>query len=352
MNEIRHLKNQWYVAGLSSEVTNKPVASRILDRPLVLFRKTSNGKVVILEDRCVHRQAPLSLGEVVKDNIQCGYHGIEYDESGACIRIPSQKQIPPGAGVPTYPCIEQQGFIHVWMGDPELCETKSPYDFPFASNPNWRVRYAQLYGRFDSRLLIDNLMDVTHLPFAHKSTIGASGVAENAVAKTERDGQRVRVTRFMEDIVPAPAHVAVTGYSENVDRWQVIEYTPPGYVWLQVGSSKTGKGGREADPENILLNRHTLHLAMPETNNTTLYFWVMANKIDALTTDQEEAIYDASILAFNEDIVIIEAQQARWNNEISKIDVGADSGALEVRRLMKRLIKKESDNPSMNKLQT
>ena len=78
----------------------------------------------------------------------------------------------------------------------------------------------------------------------------------------------------------------------------------------------------------------------------------MANKTDALTTEQEEAIYDASILAFNEDIVIIAAQQARWNNEISKIDVGADSGALEVRRLMKRLIKKESDNPSMNKLQT
>lgn len=348
MNEIRHLENRWYVAGLTSEVTNKPVASRILNQPLVLFRTTSNGRLVVLEDRCVHRQAPLSLGEVINDNIQCGYHGIEYDGGGTCIRIPSQKQIPPGAAVRAYPCIEQQGFIHVWMGDPALCETMPPYDFPFASNPKWRVRYARLHGRFDSRLLIDNLMDVTHLPFAHKSTIGASGVAENAIAKTERDGERIRVTRFMEDIVPAPAHVAVTGYCENVDRWQVIEYTPPGFVWLQVGSSKAGKGGREADPENILLNRHTLHLAMPETNDTTLYLWVMANRADGLTTDQEEAIYDASILAFNEDIVIIEGQQTRWNTKISKIDVGADSGALQVRRLMKGLIKEETDNSSIN----
>ena len=350
MNEIRHLRNQWYVAGLSSEVTNKPVASRILDQPLVLFRTNSNGELVILEDRCVHRQAPLSLGEVVNDNIQCGYHGIEYDKTGTCTRIPSQNQIPPGAAVRAYPCIEQQGFIYVWMGDPGLCETNSPYDFPFASNPNWRVRYAQLYGRFDSRLLIDNLMDVTHLPFAHKSTIGASGVAENAIAKTERHGERIRVTRFMKDIAPAPAHVAVTGYSENVDRWQVIEYSPPGFVWLQVGSSKTGKGGREADPENILLNRHTLHVAVPETNNTTLYFWVMANKADALTADQEEAIYDASIHAFNEDIAIIEGQQVRWNTKIPKIDVVADSGALQVRRLMERLIEEEADNRSIDNL--
>ena len=184
-------------------------------------------------------------------------------------------------------------------------------------------------------------MDVTHLPFAHKTTIGASGVAEQAVAKTERDGDRVRITRFMENIAPAPAHVAVTGYADNVDRWQVIEYAPPGFVWLQVGSSKAGTGGRDAAPENMLLDRHTLHLAMPETDNTTLYLWVMANKADGLTTEQEAAIYDASVLAFNEDIVIIEAQQDRWDGS-PKIDVGADAGALEVRRLVNRLITEEN----------
>ena len=133
MTDTLHLRNRWYVAGLSEEITDKPVASRLLDEPLVLFRAPSTGKVSALEDRCVHRQAPLSLGEIVGDNLQCGYHGLEYDCSGACVRVPSQKQIPPGATIRSYPCIEQQGFIHVWMGDPALSSTVDPYDFPFAS---------------------------------------------------------------------------------------------------------------------------------------------------------------------------------------------------------------------------
>jgi hypothetical protein len=94
----------------------------------------------------------------------------------------------------------------------------------------------------------------------------------------------------------------------------------------------------------MLLDRHTLHLAMPETDNTTLYLWAMANKADGLTSEQEDAIYDASVLAFNEDITIIEGQQDRWNENIAKIDVGADAGALEVRRLVDRLIAKETEN--------
>jgi hypothetical protein len=91
----------------------------------------------------------------------------------------------------------------------------------------------------------------------------------------------------------------------------------------------------------MLLDRHTLHLAMPETDNTTLYLWVMANKAGGLTSEQEDTIYDASVLAFNEDITIIEGQQDRWNENISKIDVGVDAGALEVRRLVDRLVAEE-----------
>ena len=77
MTKTLQLRNRWYVAGLSEEVTDKPVASRMLDEALVLFRTPSTGKTSILEDRCVHRQAPLSVGEIVGDNLQGGYHGLE-----------------------------------------------------------------------------------------------------------------------------------------------------------------------------------------------------------------------------------------------------------------------------------
>jgi len=341
MTAQSYLRNRWYVGALTSDIADRPFACRIQGEPIVLFRPSS-GSVVALEDRCVHRQAALSLGEVIGDRLQCGYHGFEYDVTGACVRIPTQSRIPPGAGVRSYPVREYRGFIHIWMGDPALCDACPPYDFPFASDPAWRVRYARFHGRFDHRLLIDNLMDITHLPYAHKTTIGAAGIAEDATAKTERDGEHVRITRYMENISPAPAHAAVTGYTDNVDRWQIIEFTPPGFVWLQVGSARAGRGGRDAVPEDILLDRHTLHVMMPETDRTTLYFWAMANRTEALTADQEDLIYEASMQAFNEDIVIIEGQQDRWNPAQGTVDVGADAGVLEVRRLMARLIADEN----------
>ena len=92
------LRNRWYVAGLSKEVSDRPLGRRLLDEPVVLYR-TSNGTPVALEDRCCHRQAALSLGDIEGDNLRCGYHGLLFDGSGACIEVPSQKAIPPGAQV-------------------------------------------------------------------------------------------------------------------------------------------------------------------------------------------------------------------------------------------------------------
>mgnify|MGYP006101174447 CR=1 FL=1 len=91
---------------------------------------------------------------------------------------------------------------------------------------------------------------------------------------------------------------------------------------------------------------------MPETDEKTFYFWAMANETDALTTAQEESIYDVSMQAFKEDIVIIEGQQDRWNPAPATIDVGADAGALEVRRLLERVIAGEADGIPGTKLLT
>ena len=78
----------------------------------------------------------------------------------------------------------------------------------------------------------------------------------------------------------------------------------------------------------VLITGRGLHVAMPETEGTTLYFWVMANKRDAFDQAQEDRIYEASVHAFNEDIVIIEGQQDRWNPAIPSIDVAAEQAAL------------------------
>lgn len=258
--------------------------------------------------------------------------------------VPSQNAIPPGARVRGYPVREGRGFVHVWIGDDADAGpgAREPYDYPWDDGADWRVLHAKFHARFDHRLLIDNLMDVTHLPFAHKSTIGTTAVADDAVSTTERDGERVRVTRWMENIDQAPAHLEVTGFSGKVDRWQIMEFCPPGIVWFQTGSAVAGAGGRAAEGGDLLLDRHSVHVLTPETETTSHYFWATAHKAGSLTADQEQTLYDRTVHAFNEDLVIIEGQYQRLDAAIPTIDLNADAGALEVRRLMARLIAEQA----------
>jgi vanillate O-demethylase monooxygenase subunit len=333
----KFLKNRWYAATRSDEIGNKPFARTLLNEPVVFYRDTSNN-VVALEDRCVHRQAPLSLGVVKGDCLECIYHGFLYEASGKCVCVPSQDAIPPGAAVRAYPIIEKQGFVFIWMGDPAKADTSLAYDFAFGEQPGWRQIYAQFHAKFDYRLLVDNLMDVTHIAFAHKTTIGAAGVANQGGMKTERDGEHIRISRWMFDIEPAPTHVQATGYEGNVDRWQIIEYTPPAFVWLKVGVAVAGSGAEDGNMEGVLLDRHSLHLMTPETDDTTHYFWTSTHDGARVNEQQEELIREQSIKAFNEDLVILEGQQKRRDDTIPTVDVTADTGMIQTRMLMERLL--------------
>ena len=81
------LENYWYCAALPHEVDARPLRRVICNEPVVFYRDTK-GKLVALEDRCSHRQAPLSTGEIRGDNIQCNYHGFVFDRDGKCVHIP------------------------------------------------------------------------------------------------------------------------------------------------------------------------------------------------------------------------------------------------------------------------
>ena len=107
------LRNAWYVAALDDEVSDKPLARTLLNDAVVLFRD-AQGRAAALEDRCRHRGAPLSLGEVTARGLQCGYHGMAFDGQGVCTHIPGQERIPPQARVRAYPVAEHlAGRIHL-----------------------------------------------------------------------------------------------------------------------------------------------------------------------------------------------------------------------------------------------
>ena len=106
------VKNAWYVAGWSSEFGDALQRVTIIEQHLVMFRTSAN-VVVALEDRCPHRLLPLSKGKRIGDDIQCGYHGMTFDCSGACVRIPGQDNVPSTAFVDAFPVVEKNNIVFV-----------------------------------------------------------------------------------------------------------------------------------------------------------------------------------------------------------------------------------------------
>ena len=117
----------WWASALSEAVNGERPLPVVYDgEELVLFRNTK-GQALALEDRCPHRRVPLALGCVVGDAVQCGYHGWIFDgTTGACTEIPNlhaDERVPPRYAARAYPVAEQNGFVHVWLGDGEPCDS-------------------------------------------------------------------------------------------------------------------------------------------------------------------------------------------------------------------------------------
>ena len=153
--------NAWYVAAWDHEVVRTPLARRIANRPLALYR-TEDGRPVALSDACWHRLAPLSLGKVLAgDQIQCPYHGIVYDSAGRCVSMPAQETINPSATVPSFPVVERYRYVWVWLGDATLADPDLIPDMHQMDSPEWAGDGLTIPVNCNYQLVLDNLMDLT-----------------------------------------------------------------------------------------------------------------------------------------------------------------------------------------------
>ena len=212
------LRNQWYTAATSAEIGDKPLARTICNEPLVIFR-SGNGNVAVLTDRCPHRKAPLSSGEVVGNDIQCGYHGIRFAPDGACTRVPGNAQIGRNFRARSFPAHEVHGLIFVWLGEAALADPAHIPDFSENVKPGWTGVHGMLYVKGNYQLLIDNILDLTHVVFVHKTTHAGGGVAETPL-DVEIDGDVVRAQRLMRNVDTAPIYTAARNLHGKIDRWQ------------------------------------------------------------------------------------------------------------------------------------
>ncbi|MBT5458668.1 MAG: aromatic ring-hydroxylating dioxygenase subunit alpha [Rhodospirillaceae bacterium] len=338
------LKNSWYVAAFDTEIGHEPLARTLLNEPVVLFR-TEDGTPVALEDRCCHRALPLSMGKVIGNDIQCGYHGLTFDASGTCVSVPGQNNIPPGAAVRAYPVVERLNWIWIWMGDPALADESLIPDWWWADHPDWACIKGRdgepLYVKCNYELITDNLMDVSHLSYVHTSSIGTGAVAE-CPPKTERSERRVTASRWVPDKPAAPFYQKAANFKGNVDRWLITVTDLPCFTMNDAGSVDLGtdasEGHRDAGVEMRVLNAPT-----PETETTTHYFYQHARGFEVTNPEWDEIYRTQFTEVFLEDKVILEAQQASLNRDPDgfQIDINDDAPCIAVRRALRDLIEAE-----------
>lgn len=335
------LRNAWYVAAWNREVGRLPLARTVLNEPIVFYRK-EDGSAVALEDRCRHRHLPLSLGNLIGDDLQCGYHGLVFDATGACVEVPGQSSVPPDGRVRSYPLVEKWNWVWVWMGDPERADESLIPDWWWADHPEWACTMPDMLSiACNYQLITDNVLDTTHLAYVHASSIGNAAINEFP-AKTEREEGLVRMTRWIIDCPPPSMYKAAGGFTGNVDRWQIAEHIPPCFSVNDAGCAEVGSGAPEGDRSQGIEIK-ALSAPTPETERTTHYFFDFVRSFSLDDPATERVFSEDFVDVFREDVAVIEAQQRmlEMNPDAPLIDINVDAAPLAARRMLDEMIASE-----------
>ena len=334
------LKNCWYVAAWSNEIERQPLGRLLLNEPVVFFRK-QDGAVAALEDRCSHRSFPLHKGRLVGDTLECGYHGMTFDCSGHCVKVPGQAQIPSGADIHVYPIVEQWGMVWIWMGDPAMADPASITDCHWLDDPDWGAKGERLHVDCNYQLLTDNLLDMSHLTFVHPNTIGTAANVDKVQIKNEITENAVTITRWLIDIEPPPTYARV-GFKGNIDRWQILKFDPPAFVSLYAGATDTGTGAPEGNRKGGVGIRN-VNAITPETGKTTHYFWAIAQDRAPHDENATATVFHEIQKTMQEDVAVFHAQQRSLDLKPNAptINIKSDAGPLAARRIVDRLLQLE-----------
>jgi phenylpropionate dioxygenase-like ring-hydroxylating dioxygenase large terminal subunit len=310
------IRNSLYVIAHSDELApGERLARVVMDKPIVLFRMRDE-RIGALADRCPHRLLPLSMGKVVDDGLQCGYHGARFNNEGACVWSPGPAEV----SVRAFPVCERYGFIWIWPGDstdiapmetiPEFLEYGiPPYDAANGSILDFAADY---------RLLVDNLLDAAHASYVHESTLGAPLWQLGGEAAVQED------TTFEADVredgiwYHYAAKRTVTGpaFAQAYARHKSLDEPPPlldidlDVQWAApsvfIFSSQTRAPGETVEEGIGLINIHAL---TPAAGRSTHYFFRNAYRYHKTDPSFRDFWHEVASRAFHEDKLIIEAQQ-------------------------------------------
>ena len=337
-------RNQWYVAAYSHEVGREELLGRtILGEPLVFYRTEEDGTPVALADRCVHRRFPLheKPSRLDGDKIVCGYHGFTYDTTGTCVYVPGQKRVPRTARVASYPVVELDSLIWVWIGDPALADPQGIPRARHLDSPGWVTVRGMEPIDADYGLLVDNLLDLSHETYLHGGYIGTPEVAETPITTEVDEGAGiVRVSRHMDDAECPPFYSRSTGLEGRIARWQDIEYTPPCLYKLHSRIAPVGSVPNPDGTDPDAFHVEVVYAITPETENSTHDFWAVAR--DFALDDAEVSAFLAEnnrtvVLQDVEALDVLEKVIATEPEGYQELSINIDTGGLAARRMLARM---------------
>nr|WP_281367449.1 aromatic ring-hydroxylating dioxygenase subunit alpha [Sphingomonas chungangi] len=329
----------WWVAGFSEEISGTPIRRMLLDHAVVLYRGAS-GRVVALEDRCVHRWAPLSMGRPAGDDIVCPYHGFRFGPDGQCVHVPTQRDIPGKAKVRAFEVRESAPFVWIWMGRGEPAEAL-PATIDWAEDPRWLTMGAALPVDCNYMLIQENVLDLTHFGYLHATTFQQPGwTAPPSEVRT--DAGRVGYRQHFTGIRLAPFQAGPTGIGPDKD----VERTDWGWFMspaihvagIDIVDPSPGAGRRAAFSSRIV------HATTPISPTRSHYWWFFAQDYaldDAQVARDVRAIVDAT---FEEDKRLLEVIQETISTDVRRdqaveVSVKADQPGLKARLMLHKMLR-------------
>lgn len=334
--------NQWWMAAYGKEVGREILGRTILGERVILYR-TEAGEPVALAGICPHRAFPLQDGALVGDAVQCRYHGFKYDKVGACVLMPSQDKVPAGIGIRKYPVVERGPAVWIWTGDPELASTDLLPDLASIGfdNPEWRVETrapTELEARYT--LLIDNLIDLSHITFIHHDTIPGGDAVVNLPCKIEETESSINVKRIGRSM---PSNPLVKFYFPEhegpLDQCFDAEYFGPCLT-------RTGGAFYKPGTDIEVGTMNFLHLITPITPTSVRYHIMFARNFSLNRPEFGPYTLNAGSRIQPQDIAVLEKIEVILQSSpgpLKEISCRADLGALRVRNRLETQIKGDAE---------
>ena len=345
------VRNTWYVAGLSREFPIGELQGHtIVDKPFVLWR-TRAGKVVGFDGRCVHKRFPLWDGKLLDgDVLECAYHGFCYNSVGECVSIPAQSVggSPKKANKVPTPIVERDGVVWVWPGDPERCGERAVPETPEIGGGNWdSIDSGPMHVPANYRLLIENLLDITHFYPLHDGNIGDRANSDIPV-ELERElvggNPSVMTTRRASNYALPPMYRDWFGF-DVVDRHHTHRMVSPALTRVELRLAPPGQLGTDSEKGYVLYHTHT---PIDRTNHT--WRWIM-NCRSGLTypADPSRALVDQVAEGFPkvvaQDRWALEKQQEMFeyaDGAYQEVHIKTDGAVVMLRRELAELAREES----------